>query len=37
MTDLISLWLNDLARAAWLWSLWLDDASVAFAREGWGL
>ncbi|WP_157129880.1 hypothetical protein [Burkholderia pseudomallei] len=31
MNQLISLWLNEAARAAWIWSRWLDSAAEVFS------
>lgn len=32
MNQLISFWLNEAARAAWLWSQWLDSAAEAWSE-----
>lgn len=33
MDQLIAFWLNEAARAAWRWSMWLDRAAEEFAKE----
>ena len=29
---IVAYWLNETARVAWLWSIWLDDMASAFSE-----